>query len=170
MMLTMDDLPVEAVILPRVFTARHYQNLDGENVCSSDDGVVPSTSATEPQAKKCFVCFQNTWGSRITPFGKRGKACAESVKLTLRYPNSDYAETLRIPAASVRTFKEYEANVLSRGEELNHVVTKIDVINIDQRPTLAFKVLRFLGEDELTTIKQPRQTDSPFVSHDGYTY
>ena len=59
---------------------------------------------------------------------------------------------------------------MSRGEELNNVVTKIDVINIDQRPTLAFKVIRFLGEDELNTIKQPRQTDSPFVSLDGYTY
>lgn len=169
-MLTMDDLPVEAVILPRVFTARHYQNLDGENVCSSDDGVVPSTTATEPQAKKCFVCFQNTWGSRITPFGKRGKACAESVKLTLRYPNSDYAETLRIPAASVRKYKDFEAVVKSRGEELNHVVTNIDVINIDHRQTLAFKVIRFLSADELTTIHHPIQSKSPFFSLDGYTY
>ena len=169
-MLTMDDLPVEAVVLPQVYKARHYQSLEGEQLCSSDDGVVPSSNATEPQAKKCSVCFQNTWGSRITPFGKRGKACAESVKLTLRKPNSDYAETFRVPAASVRTYRDYEALVTSRGEKIIRVVTKIDVTNIDQRPTLTFKVTRFLSDDELTTIQKPKRTDSPFVSLDGYTY
>jgi|TARA_B110000908_G_scaffold87043_1_gene103995 hypothetical protein len=170
-MLTMDDLPVEAVVLPQVYKARHYQSLEGEQLCLSVDGVVPSASTTAPQAKKCSVCFQNTWGSRITPNGKRGKACAESIKLTLRKPNSDYAETLRVPAASVRAFREYENHVESRGEKVINVVTKAHVVNRDQRPTLAFKVVRFLSADELTTIKQPsQQSDSPFVEHDGYTY
>ena len=169
-MLTMDDLPVEVVVLPRIYKARHYRSLEGEQLCSSDDGVVPSVNATEPQAKKCSVCTNNTWGSRITPNGKLGKACAESIKLTLRKPNSDYAETFRVPAASVRPFRAYEDQVIARGEQLTHVVTKIDVTRVDQRATLTFKVTRFLGEDELTSIHTPEQADSPFGSTDGYTY
>jgi len=170
-MLTIEELPVEAVIMSTVCSVRTYYNNDGKLVCHSDEGVAPAAASTKPQAKKCAVCFNNQWGSRITPNGKRGKACAEFNQLTLRQADSpDDAMSLRVSAASLRSFRDYEKQVTSRGEALNRVVTKIDVVHEERRSSLVFRVIRFLSGDELNTLTQASmQAVSPFAAVDGYT-
>jgi len=169
-MLTLEELPVEAVIMSALRNVRNYYN-DGKRLCHSDDGVAPSTTSTEPQAKKCAICFNNQWGSEITPNGKRGKSCGEFNQLTLRQLDSpEYAMSLRVSAASLQSFRDYEKQITSRGEALDRVVTKIDVVHEERRSSLVFRVIRFLSGDELDTLTQASmQAVSPFAAVDGYT-
>lgn len=167
-MLTLDELPVEAVIMSAQYSLRTYYD-DGTQVCHSNNGVSPSVVSTDPQAKKCALCFNNQWGSRITPNGKRGKRCSEYNKLTLRQLNYPHIVlSLRVPSASLKAFRAFEKQITSRGEQLNRVVTKIDTTH-DQRRTLTFRVIRFLDADELDDLTQPTpQAASSFPDTDGY--
>ena len=168
-MLTLEELPVEAVIMSALRNVRNYYN-DGKRLCHSDDGVAPSTISTEPQAKKCAICFNNQWGSEITPNGKRGKSCGEFNQLTLRQLDSpEYAMSLRVSSASLKSFRDYEKQITSRGEALDHVVTKIDVAHDERRSSLVFRVIRFLDGDELDTLTQSSKSTSMFAVTDGYT-
>ena len=79
--------------------------------------------------------------------------------------------SLRVSAASLRSFRDYEKQVTSRGEALNRVVTKIDVVHEERRSSLVFRVIRFLSGDELDTLTQASmQAVSPFAAVDGYTH
>ena len=166
-----NDLPVEVVILSPAQPERTYYDRDGDRLCHSDDGISPAANAANPQAKKCTVCVQNQWGSRITINGKRGKGCADFIKLTLRKPdNPQYAETMRVPSTSIKPFKEFEKELIHRGEALHHVVTRVSVIYGERRSTLTFRVVRFLRDDELDALNHAAaQSVSPFATTVGYT-
>ena len=49
-MLTLEELPVEAVIMSTMCSVRTYYNNDGKLVCHSDEGVAPAAASTKPQA------------------------------------------------------------------------------------------------------------------------
>ena len=170
-MRTLYELPVEAVIMSSLCNIRSFYK-DGERVCHSNDGITPAPVSTEPQAKKCAVCFQNQWGSQITPNGKRGKGCTAYSRLTMRQlsdPND--ALSLRVPASSLKSFRDYEKEVTSRGEALHRVVTKVDTIHEEHRSLLAFRVMRFLSDDELDTLTQAsKRVALSFPVSDGFTY
>jgi|TARA_B110000238_G_scaffold193090_1_gene229124 hypothetical protein len=165
------DFPVEVVILSPVQLERTYYDTDGDRLCHSDDSVAPARDAVNPQSKKCSVCTQNQWGSRITINGKRGKGCADFIKLTLRLPDRpQYAETMRVPSTSIKQFKAFEKELLHRGETLTHVVTKISVVHEERRSKLTFRVVRFLRDDELDALNHAAaQSVSPFATAVGYT-
>jgi len=145
---------------------------DGERVCHSNGGVTPAPVSTEPQAKNCSICFQNQWGSQITPNGKRGKGCTAYSRLTMRQlSDPDEALSLRVPASSLKAFREYEKEVTSRGEALQNVVTKVDITYEEHRSLLAFRVIRFLSDDELDTLTQAsKRVALSFPVSDGFIY
>ena len=168
-MLDFAQLPVETVIVSGV-TARTCYTDTGEHLCHSDDGVAPAANTTTPQAKKCAICVHNAWGSKITPNGKRGKRCREFNQLSLIQPDFLQNLSLVVPATSLRALKDYEKSVTSRGEELSNVVTKIDVMESDNRTLLTFRITRFLQAGELDELKKKSVTErSAFNVTDGFT-
>lgn len=81
--------------------------------CFSNNGVTPEPTAAKPQCSTCAMCPHNQWGSRITPAGKAGKACADSKRVAVT-PAGDIANDvyggpmlLRIPAASLQDLAMY---------------------------------------------------------------
>ena len=170
-MLTFGELPVDAVIVSSVAKARTYYADHGDKVCLSLDGVSPCAQSKEPQAKKCAVCSHNQWGSRITRNGKRGKACSEYSQLWLLQPDEPSEKlSLRVPSASLRSFRDYEKQVTTRGEALNNVVTRIAATEEATRSLLTFRVIRFLEDGELNTLKnRSEEPVSKFDTTEGYT-
>jgi hypothetical protein len=171
-MLTVGELPIEAVIVSSIAKARTYYTHDGSRLCHSSNGVRPCVSSEQPQAKQCAVCTQNQWGSRITPNGKRGKACAEYSQLGLLQPDvpSDQL-SLRVPSTSLKSFRDFEKSITTRGEKLSAVVTKIDATHGKTHSVITFRIIRFLEDGELNTLKELSQiTASQFAVTDGYTH
>jgi len=167
-MLTFEELPVEAVIVATVDSTREHYSQEGKKSCFSDDGIAPASGSTDPKAKKCSVCFNNQWGSRITSNGKRGKNCSEFSKLSLREVSTPQLITsLRVPSASLKAFRAYVKQITTRGEQLNRVVTLVDTTQ-DRRSTLTFKVIRFVDDNDQDVLSQP-PSKSAFAVTDGYT-
>lgn len=171
MMLDFGELPIEAVVVSGVTSARTCYTNEGEHMCHSDDGVVPAADTETPQAKKCAICVHNQWGSKITPNGKRGKRCREFSQLSLIQLNSPDTLSLVVPATSLRALRDYEKQVVTRGEKLSNVVTKIDTVESNNRTSLSFRVTRFLQDGELDELKKmsTRQA-SAFAVTDGFTF
>ena len=170
-MLTLGELPIEAVIVSSVNGARVFYSPEGDRLCYSRNGEAPEAASAEAQANKCSICVQNQWGSKITGNGKRAKACSEFAQLKLRTLD-DPAEllSLRVPPASLKAFRAYEKEVQDRGEKLRRLVTKIAVTDDVLRSSLTFRVTKFLTQTERTILKQSyRKSISPFAKTDGFT-
>lgn len=171
MMLTFEELPVETVIVSAIKSARTCYTNDGERMCHSDDGIVPAADTSTPQSNKCAICTHNQWGSKITPNGKRGKRCREFSQLSLIQLCSRHELSLVVPATSLRALRDYEKQVVSRGEKLSNVVTKIDTTESNNRTSLSFRVTRFLQDGELDELKRvSTRTASAFAVTEGFNF
>ena len=171
MMLTFEELPVETVIVSGITSARTCFTNEGAHMCSSNDGVVPAADTATPQENKCAICTHNQWGSKITPNGKRGKRCREFSQLSLIQLPSRHKLSLVVPATSLRALRDYEKQVVSRGEKLSNVVTKIDTTESNNRTSLSFRVTRFLQDGELDELKKvSTRTASAFAVTKGFTF
>ena len=169
------ELPAEAVVLKVFDNMRTYYSDDEKIICASTDGVTPSEkmfskSNSAPQAKQCAACPQNSWGSRITPNGKRAKACTEYATLQIIALNEPHYALLRVPSTSLRSFRDYEKSLSSRGYGLQGVVTYINLQPKDNFDLLTFKVVRFLRDDELKSIHLSVKTRPRFEKTDGYVH
>ena len=163
---------MEVVILSCLDTFRAYYTDDKTQACMSVDGITPSEDAPFVQAKKCIVCPQNQWGSRITPNGKRAKACGEFAYLELLAADDVcYTYKMRVPPTSLRAVREYQTSLTSRGHSLKSVVTKVDTHSQETHDLLSFKVVRFLEDGELENLIELSQlVSSSFEPTDGYTH
>ena len=170
-MLEIAEPPIDAVIIDAFDNMRAYYLDDKTIICTSGDGVTPSDKSSVLQAKQCAPCPQNIWGSRITPNGKRAKACTEYATLkliTLEEPNRSL---LRVPSTSLKLFREYRKSLSSRGYTLRSVVTHVSVRPTENYDVLNFKVVRFLKDVELNSIISLSKTVRPqFEKTDGYIH
>ena len=105
MMLEIAEPPVEAVIVHSMDRMRAYYSDDEKIICASADGITPSEKISAPQAKQCAVCPQSSWGSRITPNGKRARACTEYATLKLLVLDEPNYALLRVPSTSLKSFR-----------------------------------------------------------------
>mgnify|MGYP001581165503 CR=1 FL=1 len=172
-----EDLPFEAVVAWATSDERTYYSEAGDILCASFDGVEPVIeilSGLPPQAKKCAVCPHNAWGSRITPNGKRAKACSSFGTLGLITPGQTAtAFTLRVPSTSLKALAAYEKSLNSRGYAYNNVLTKIDVQHKETHSLLTFRHLRILKDGELDAITKTElesRTKSRFDATEGYIH
>lgn len=144
---------LEAVMVEVSTTSKIYYKGEFEEgatpVCFANDGVMPSEGSLEPQAKKCAVCFQNQWGSKITDNKRKGKACMDSTRAVL-FSNEDLTAplSLRISATTAKNLNAYRGQVADRGVGLHDVVTEITFDKSVDYPLLAFKAIRFVGEGD----------------------
>ena len=170
-MIEFAEPPIDAVIVDAFDNMRAYYSDDETIICTSGDGITPIENSSAPQAKQCAVCPQSIWGSRITPNGKRAKACTEYATLKLITLEESNRALLRVPSTSLRSFREYKKSLSSRGYGLKNVVTHINVRPLENYNLLTFKVGRFLKEIELNSIIRMSKTVRPqFEKTSGYIY
>ena len=139
----------------KVFYKRGYEEGDaGKPDCYSNDGVAPAADAEDPQSKKCALCPHNPWGPRISETGKKGKACADSMRLAVAPPDQpNDPMLLRVPAASLKVLGSYGSQLAKRGVDPLHVITRIGFDYTVAHPALTFKAMRFITAEELEAIE-----------------
>ena len=170
-MIEFAEPPLNAIIVNAFDKMRAYYSDDETIICASGDGIIPLDKSSVPQSKQCAVCPQSVWGSRITPNGKRAKACTEYATLKLITLEESNRALLRVPSTSLRSFREYKKSLSSRGYGLKNVVTHINVRPLENYNLLTFKVGRFLKEIELNSIISLSKTVRPqFEKTSGYIY
>ena len=128
--------------------------------CFSLDGVRPDATAPNRQATTCAQCPKNVFGSRITPAGKKAKACQDNRRLALVPANDLDNETfggpmlLRVPAASLADLAMMGKNLKARGFPYNAVTVRIGFDMEASYPKLTFKPIRPLSDDEAEKVME----------------
>jgi hypothetical protein len=122
--------------------------------CQSIDGTVPDPASTSPQSASCATCPHAQFGSRITPAGKKGKACSDALRLAVvpagDILNSNFAGAmlLRVSATAIAGFVQYNDLLKSNGKSFRAVITRVGFDPDASYPKLVFKRGRDLTEDE----------------------
>ena len=134
--------------------------------CFSANGVVPDASSTKKQNNTCDGCKQNAWGSRITPAGKKAKACQDSKRVAVS-PLGDIRNEafggpmmLRVPAASLSDFGNYGDGLDARGYKYFTVGTKMSFDAAESYPKLVLEPIRPLNNEEATAVLELRASSA----------
>ena len=120
--------------------------------CWSLDSVKPDPSSPKLQAPTCAVCPQNMFGSRVTPAGKKAKACQDYRRVVVLLPHqvgSDQATpmALRVPQSSLRNLKAH-AELLERyGVDMKACITRLS-FTAEAFPQLLFTYVNILTEQQ----------------------
>lgn len=156
---------LEAVIVKsnrqvsKIFYAKSYtEGDDAAPDCWSMDGVSPDAGVENPPSRNCATCPNNVWGSKITPAGKKTKACADSRRLAI-VPFDDLENEvfggpmlLRVPAASLAQLAEFATILSKKGHAYNAVAVRIGFDPDASFPKLTFKPIRVLTSEEKAII------------------
>lgn len=170
--LIVNQLHLDVIVLTgnehisKIFYAGAYDPAAGNAVlptCFSDNGVGPSTGAQLPQSVSCAQCAHNAWGSKVTPQGTQIKACSDSKKLAvvlaadtpyLTGTNAagvakacDEVYLLRVPAASMRTWRDYAKDIRNRGIPIIGCHTRLTFDPQASYPSLLFQAVGFVTEE-----------------------
>lgn len=134
--------------------------------CFSNMGDVPDVSAAKPQARTCAVCPRNVWGSKITPAGKKTKACQDSRRVAVVFADQlaqQGAEApvllLRVPPASLKPVKTYNEALSARGIPFFGVTTLLSFDPQEAHPQFVLKPKRMLDEQEAEAVMALREDD-----------
>lgn len=152
--------------LSKIYYKGSYQEGDDSPPdCFSVDGVKPDPSSPKKQSETCAECPHNVWGSRITPAGKKTKACQDSRRVAV-VPEGDLENEqfggpvlLRVPAASLANLAEYSNALRQKGWPYFAVVTKVGFDPDAAYPKLTFRPERPLSDDEAETVIDLRTSD-----------
>ena len=143
----------------KIYYATAYSAGDAEQPdCFSLDGIKPDATAESKQSPGCASCPHNQWGSRITPQGKKAKACSDNRRLAVvplnDLQNAVYggAMLLRVPAASLGDLATYGKKMAAKGYPYNAVSTRFGFDVNASYPKLTFKAVRPLTDDELRVV------------------
>jgi hypothetical protein len=122
--------------------------------CFSTNGVVPDPTAPKKQHANCTECPQNQWGARITPAGKKAKACNDVKRLAV-VPLQDIANEsfggpllLRVPPATLQDLALYGSKLNHQGYPYFAVATRISFDHTVAHQKYVFDEIRALTDDE----------------------
>jgi len=145
----------------KIFYAEAYAEGDAEAPdCWSVDGITPDAGSGTPQSKTCATCKQNVWGSKITPAGKKTKACGDNRRIAvvplgdILNKKYDGAMLLRVPAASLADLALYGKGMAGKGFPYNAVGTKMGFDLEASFPKLTFRPVRPLTEEQLMEVAE----------------
>lgn len=124
----------------KIFYAKGWKEGDDSRPdCYSADGIKPDASIEKPQAKSCATCPKNVWGSKTTESGTKIKACTDSVRLAVVAPDAvDDPMLLRVPAASIKAWREFGSVCARRRLSYNSVVVRLSFEAEASTPKLVF--------------------------------
>jgi hypothetical protein len=149
----------------KIFYLEAYAEGDAEAPdCWSVDGVTPDAGSGKPQSTTCATCKQNVWGSKITPAGKKTKACGDNRRIAvvplgdILNKKYDGAMLLRVPAASLADLALYGKGMAGKGFPYNAVGTKMGFDLEASFPKLTFRPVRPLTEEQLTQVAEISRT------------
>lgn len=158
--------------LAKIFYEGAYT--EGDNSpprCWSADGLKPDIGVQKPIAKVCAGCPNNVRGSKITPSGKKTRACADHRRMAVAFrhdvetaaldPNHEVPMLLlRTPPASLNPLKDYIDGVLKpKGVPPFAVFTRIGFEVTAAHPQLTFKGVQFLNDDQAQVVMALRESD-----------
>jgi hypothetical protein len=135
--------------------------------CFSNDGIRPDASIQDPINSVCASCPNNAWGSRITPQGKKARACNDVRRMAVVFAH-DLNESgpdaqlmlLRVPPASLNPLKDYAEKVLGpKGVPFFSIVTSIGFDVNAAHPQFVFKAKRFVNAEEADAIIALRESE-----------
>lgn len=140
--------------LTKTFYAKEY-NPDDEAKgpdCYSALGVRPEPDSPSKQNDLCASCRWNVFGSKITPQGKKVKACSDSKRLAV-VPADDTAGTvyqLTVTASVLQDLNKYQAGLAQRGIAVDTVRTRLSFDPNASYPKLQFAFGGFNSEQAQT--------------------
>jgi hypothetical protein len=139
--------------------------------CWSANGVTPDVGVQKPIARACAACPNNVWGSKITPAGKKTRACADHRRMAVAFRHDVEARSqdpnhevpmflLRTPPASLNPLKDYIDGVLKpKGVPPFAVFTRIGFDPQASHPQLTFKGVQFLNDDQAQVVMELRESE-----------
>ena len=154
--------------ISKIYYPKGYEEGSNEAPgCFSMDGHRPDPNSSQQQADLCAACPHNQWGSKITPDGKKTKACADNRRIAvvsladLKANGPDATPLLlRIPGGSLTTLKEYAERTLApRGFPYYSVVTRLGFDQQASYPKLVFRPMAPLDKDFYDVVKELRTSD-----------
>ena len=122
--------------------------------CFSTNGLTPDPQSKAAQCTTCAACPHNQWGSRITPAGKKGKACQDAKRAAIAplqdIPNEMFGGPmlLRVPAASLQALATYAEQLKGMGYHYFAVGTRISFVATESYPKFEFSPIRLLTDAE----------------------
>lgn len=153
------------VISKNYYPGGYVQGSDAPPVCFSTDGSKPDVGSQQKQAEACQVCPHNQWGSRITPDGKKGKACADLKRLAIT-PLGDLKNEgfggpmlLRVPAGSLQAMDAFNRQLQAAGVPYAAIGTRISFDTTAEYPLLKFEGMRYLTADEAGIVLELQKSD-----------
>src|SRR5690554_5258110 len=166
---TIDVVLVQANPMPsKIFYDKQYEEGSNDTPrCFSNDGVKPDPSVQNPISAVCANCPSNVWGSKITPNGKKTRACSNARRMAVVFANDLYENgvncqkfLLRVPPASLNPLKDYAEKVLApKGIPFFGIVTRIGFDPQAAHPQFTFKPARFVNDEEAEAIAQLRGSE-----------
>jgi len=165
----------------------YSEGSDDAPTCWSEDGVNPlAPEAQRPIDPRtggpcidCRMCPMNEFGSKISDTGTKGKACADTRKTIIApmaptgQKNPDGSDVtvmdgdnirfggamlLRVPAASLRVFADYDQKLQQMGVPYFGVVTRMEFDQSQAYPKFVLKATRYLSEHEATKVLEIRDS------------
>jgi len=166
---TIDVVLVQANPMPsKIFYDKQYEEGSNDTPrCFSNDGLKPDPSVQSPIHSVCASCPNNVWGSRITPQGKKSRACSDARRMAIVFANDLYENgadcakyLLRVPPASLNPLKDYAEKVLApKGIPFFGIVTRIGFDVNAAHPQFTFKPARFVNDEEADAIAALRGSE-----------
>lgn len=185
--------PIEVIMVnssPYTNKAFYINGYDGMSTdapdCWSNDGIYPDASIPAPlkQNPTCNGCRWNKFGtarSNDPGVGGKGKACSDSRRIALAFPqdlipNQVGPIALRLPVTSLPNLKNFVDYIAQAGFPPNGIVTRMIFDHLAAFPRVMFQFVRplteqeedlsyALEEDERTTriLAAPPEGDAPSV-------
>jgi len=134
--------------------------------CWSPDGVVPDSTASNPQSEQCATCPQNVKGSG----NEDSRACRFSQRVAVVLANDMSGDVMQVslPATSLfgkeegdnRPLQAYARYITSGNARIEQFITRLKFDTTVATPKLFFKPMRWLVDSEHEISKEQGTTDA----------
>tara|TARA_Y100000004_G_scaffold16707_1_gene17319 strand:+ start:1654 stop:2349 length:696 start_codon:yes stop_codon:yes gene_type:complete len=108
--------------------------------CFSLNGETPHEKSELKQNDLCASCPQNAWGSKITPEGRKVKACADQKRLALVMADKTDGDIflLQVTPSSLSNLNAYQKTLQTRGIAPDIAITTLSFDTTVSYPKLKF--------------------------------
>lgn len=177
----------KAELSKTLYEGGYTEGSDEAPKCWSEDGVNPLSPIenrpidprTGTACVDCRMCPMNQFGSKITDNGSKGKACADTRKLIVvpMMPTGQKDSQgnditvmdgenikfggpmlLRVPAASLKAFAEYDSKLQQMGIPYFAVVTRLEFDPTVAYPKFVLRAMRTITEAEAAKVVELRDS------------
>lgn len=137
----------------------HCSSSDGRvgHGCRDVDEIHKSDSIDDlwNSEQECAACAFSQFGSALG--GGKGQACKQRVRLVIFNGDALLPMVLQIPAATLKSFKQYKMRLVNGRKRLGRSVTRLSLLKNSGSPdyyTVEFSFVRDLTEDETSRLAE----------------